>query len=149
MSEVKLHLLTPPRLTLKCHDRCAVVLRVYRIEPAVQVGAFQFCPMCGSNNVSQYMDADLDQWESLARDYELPIPVIRQLYEWWQPTHYRNFGDFIREVRSEVEQGRVPAVVQARLDSEAAARERTAQAHRASLPPRPVMRVPASPGMAV
>lgn len=143
MSEpVKQHLLTPPRLTLKCHNGCGVMLRVYRVEPGVAVGAFRYCPLCGSQNVSQYMDADMTQWESLSRDYDLPIEVIKQLYQWWLPTHHRRFSDFILEVKADVQAGRVPAQVQQRLDAEQRAQERTRERERANLPPRPVLKIP-------
>lgn len=98
---VKLHELTPPRTTIKCHDACSVMVRIYRVEPSTMVGAYRFCPACGSDNVSVYRSADTDQWEALARDYELPIPVMQQLYRLWNPLEQHRFADFVAEMRKE------------------------------------------------
>lgn len=100
---VKLHLVTPPRVTIKCHDSvCGIMVRVYRIEPSTRIGAFKYCPVCGSTRVSAYMSAEVDQWESLARDYNMPVEVIKEVYKLWEPqTHYR-FADFVAELRAEM-----------------------------------------------
>lgn len=132
---VKLHELTPPRVTIKCHDKCNTMTRVYAVEPSTQVGAYRFCPQCGSQNISAFMSAETNHWEALARDYGLPILVMQQLYKLWVPsTHYR-FADFVHELRHEIATGQLDTIEQER---------RTAQRARATahLPPFPKLRIP-------
>lgn len=92
---VKLNERTPQRLTIKC-GKCDTMTRVYRVEPSVQIGAFKFCPVCGSTNCNVYFDAATDHWESLARDYGLTIPLIKQIYELWEPQKCQHFGTFVK-----------------------------------------------------
>lgn len=98
---VKLNELAPPRVTIKCHAPCDVMVRIYRVEPSTAVGAYKYCPACGTDNVSVYRSADTDQWEALARDYGLPIPVIQQIYRLWNPHEHRRFADFVAKLRQE------------------------------------------------
>ncbi len=137
---VKLHEVTPPRVTLKCMDRCGVMVRVYNIEPATAIGAYRYCPVCGSSNVSAYMSAETNQWEALARDYGLPIPVIQQLYKLWVPSHHHRFADFVHELREDIRTGRLDEI---EAERNARAHELQEKARRATITaPMPKLKVP-------
>lgn len=97
---VKIAQVTPPRVTIQC-DTCGGHCRVYRTAPTLKVGGFKYCPLCGSNSIRVYSSATTDHWESLARDYELPIPVLKELYALWQPHTGQRFGDFVHAMRQE------------------------------------------------
>lgn len=77
------------------------MVRVYRVDPVVQAGAFKFCAICGSTKVSAFMNAETDWWESMARDYGLPITLLKQIYAQWEPTKHQRFSDFVAELRAE------------------------------------------------
>lgn len=101
---VKLAEVAPNRVTIKCHatTTCGTMTRVYRIEPVVRIGAFRYCPVCGSDKVSAYMSAETNHWEALARDYGMSVAAMKQVYSSWEPhVHYR-FADFIEELRAEI-----------------------------------------------
>jgi len=137
---VKLHEVAPPRVTLKCMSQCGSMVRVYHIEPSTQIGAYKYCPVCGSDNVSAYMSAETNQWEALARDYSLPIPTIRQLYKLWDTKVHHKFADFVHELRAEIAAGRLDDI-----EAERRARARTLQesARRATITaPMPKLKVP-------
>lgn len=97
---VKLNELAPSRTTIKCLTACGTYSRVYRTEPSAAIGQFRYCPLCGSDNVFVYRSSDTDQWEAMSRDYELPIEVMKQLYDLWVPTQYHRFSDFVADFRA-------------------------------------------------
>lgn len=105
---VKIHELTSPRVTVKCHKGCGTMVRLYRIEPVTQIGAFKHCPVCGVDGVSAYMSTDVDQWEALARDYNMPVAAIKQVYKLWEPQKHYRFADFVAELRAEIAQEDMP-----------------------------------------
>lgn len=92
---VKLNEVAPQRITIKCSE-CDTMARVYRVEPAVKISGFRFCPVCGSNKCVVTQDVAMDHWESLARDYGLTVPLVKQIYELWEPAKCQHFGTFVR-----------------------------------------------------
>lgn len=91
---------TPQRMTIDCGD-CNTMTRVYRVEPATQIGSFKCCPVCTSTNVKVYQSAATDHWESLARGYSVSVEVIKQVYDIWNPREYQRFGDFFAVLMAE------------------------------------------------
>jgi hypothetical protein len=134
---VKLHELTPPRITIKCHAACGMMVRIYRVEPSTAIGAYKYCPQCGSQNVSAYMSADDNHWEALARDYDLPIQLLQQLYKLWVPSKHYRFADFVHELRAEIAAGQIPAIVQAKQQAQQAKARATD-----NVPPMPKLTIP-------
>lgn len=108
---VKLNDIPPSRTTIQCQEyrTCGLMTRIYRAEPqnTRAVGAYQFCPRCGSDNVVVSRSNDTDMWEAYSRDYKLPIPVIQQLYRLWVPSHHRRFSDFVAELREDALAGKL------------------------------------------
>ena len=107
---VKLNDLPPSRTTIHCKaPTCGLMTRIYRVEgqDTRAVGGFQYCPRCGDDNVQVYRSNDLDMWESYARDFELPIPLVKQLYRLWVPSTMRNFADFVAALREDALAGKL------------------------------------------
>lgn len=97
---VKLHEVAPQRVTIQC-VQCETHVRIYRTEPAMKVGAYRYCPVCGSSDVRVYQSAATDHYEALARDYGVSVPLIKQIFTLWEPSSGVKFGDFIRQLREE------------------------------------------------
>jgi hypothetical protein len=83
--------------------------RIYRTEPQEQqiVGGFNYCPRCGAQNVRVYRSNDVDMWESYARDFSLPIPLLKKIYALWVPSTVRRFSDFVEAIREDALAGRL------------------------------------------
>jgi hypothetical protein len=106
----KLNDLPPSRTTIHCQARaCGLMTRIYRVEPqdTQTVGGFQYCPRCGTHNVIVSRSNDLDMWEAYARDYGLPIPLLKQIYALWVPSTVRRFSDFVAAVKEDALAGRL------------------------------------------
>jgi hypothetical protein len=69
----------------------------------MQVGAFSYCPLCGSRALAM-IDNDADYWETIAEAIELPIEVTRQLYDIWDRNKHQRFTDFVNEIKTEVKE---------------------------------------------
>jgi NAD-dependent SIR2 family protein deacetylase len=101
MVEVATNPLHGGKLTMSC-SACHMHFRIQRIGPHVRVGAPSFCPQCGSHaGCSQ--DMDRDYWETLAGHYRVPVDVIKEVYDLWDPRTHTNFSDFMRELEAEAE----------------------------------------------
>jgi peptide subunit release factor 1 (eRF1) len=85
------------RQTIKCLS-CDTIVRVYRVvsAPTTQIGTLQYCPVCASE-AKVLKDDDLDYWEILAENYDMPIEIIKQLYEMWDSKVHPRFGDFVKD----------------------------------------------------
>jgi hypothetical protein len=92
----------PQRITIEC-TQCDTMTRVYRVEPAVKIGGFRFCPICGTNRTAVYQDSTTDHWESLARNYGLTVDLTKQIYDLWQPNECQHFGTFVKTFLSKLE----------------------------------------------
>lgn len=103
---VKLHEVAPPRITIQCIE-CETHCRVYRTEPALKIGMFAYCPVCGSKRVRVYQSVSLDHWEALARDYEVSVSLIQEIFKMWEPASGQRFGDFVRELKAEAKRDEV------------------------------------------
>ena len=81
-----------------------MLIRVYRVEPSTQVGAFKYCPICGTR-VLAYLSVDDNGWESLAVSYGMSVPAIKAVYASWNPHDYYRFSDYVDALREETRTG--------------------------------------------
>jgi hypothetical protein len=88
---------TPNRITIQCRE-CDTFTRVYRAEPHMKIGAFRYCPVCGSGTVYVSQSVSTDHWESLARSYNISVPLCKAIYACWEPQKVSHFGTFIRKL---------------------------------------------------
>jgi hypothetical protein len=67
------------------------------IVDASGVLPYAFCPVCGTRNVSVYFgkDVSMNHWESLARDYGVPLDTIHILYRNWNPHIHHTFAEYV------------------------------------------------------
>ncbi len=86
--------------TLQCASpTCLSEIRVYR---TTQERRFKYCPICGSQRITDAStDEAIDHLSSLARTYDIPTALMRQIYALWQPDVHHRFGDFITELLEE------------------------------------------------
>lgn len=87
-------------LTLRCSNvECMIQLRIGRIlkNPVVRLGAFEFCPVCGSN-ASASNDEQENFWEALARAYGKPVEAIMAVFTVWNPIEQPVFKKFFDEM---------------------------------------------------
>lgn len=92
-------------VTLECSDpKCYTRLRLGRFIrlPITRVGPLQFCPVCGSKAVVS-KDNNEDYWESLAKQYNLPVEGIIAIYSVWDSRAQPSFGAFVEEMKKEAE----------------------------------------------
>lgn len=92
-------------LTLSCQNKeCMLRIRVGRIisKPALRIGAFTFCPLCGSKAASG-QDMEESYWESIAQSYGLPVELMKMLYDTWIPGEHQKFSDYIEYMKKESE----------------------------------------------
>jgi hypothetical protein len=95
----------PTRKSIFCKD-CSNHVRIWQEGPATttrQDRQFRHCPLCGGTNLTERIDLEVDYWEVLGEHYGLPASVVKQIYDAWEPTECRNFGDFIAQLRAENE----------------------------------------------
>lgn len=90
-------------LTLECASAdCKVRMRISRIlNPSPRVGAFEFCPVCGSRAFAVH-DTEESYWESLSKTYGPPPEVMKQVYDAWNPHEHYRFSDFFNELMAEL-----------------------------------------------
>lgn len=93
----------PTRVSIHCNG-CGTLSRIYRTEPTVQIGAFKYCPLCGSHIMPRLSGED-SGWEALAVAYNMSVPAIRAVYNTWNPNDYYKFSDFIAALREEARTG--------------------------------------------
>ena len=76
-----------------------MVVRIQRVDPVTYDRAMTYCPICGSFAKATQVALD-DYMEELARDYDLPIELMRKVYELWDPKEHPLFSDFYEELKS-------------------------------------------------
>lgn len=90
-----------PMLTLRCmNNECLLRLRIGRILslPTPRVGALRYCPLCGKDAIIS-TDNEESYWEALARAYELPVPILKEIFGIWDSTKYPRLKDFVDEIK--------------------------------------------------
>lgn len=88
------------RLTLLCKS-CPATFRVERVGETFVIGGLYYCPQCGKPTGPAFIDVDTDMWEALEKAYNLPIPLLKRMYELWPHQQYSHFTDFVRSFESE------------------------------------------------
>lgn len=92
-------------LTFQC-SACKVRFRIGRVlrPHPVGPGAFKFCALCGAETVGVIQnDEEETYWESLAMGFDLPVDLIKLLYEDWSPDEHHRFSDYVKEMMAEGE----------------------------------------------
>lgn len=91
-------------LTLKCINKdCLLNVRVGRLlnRPALAIGSFMFCPLCGSKAYTT-QDHEETYWEEIAKAYEMPVEIMRMLYDTWDSREHNKFRDHVDQMLKEV-----------------------------------------------
>lgn len=91
-------------LTLSCLNKeCMLRVRLGRVmsKPALQVGAFRYCPLCGGKACAG-MDIEESYVETLAQSYQLPVDVMKMLLDTWDANEHSRFVDYLNELKKEV-----------------------------------------------
>jgi hypothetical protein len=89
--------------TLACLNKdCLLRIRLERVidKPIISIQKLGFCPGCGGKAL-QLDELNEDYWEQLAKSYELPVFLLRQLYDNWDHNEYPNFRDFVNAMKQE------------------------------------------------
>lgn len=100
---VTMRCLVQTKMTIRCH-KCKSVFRFEPLAPTVVRAPGRFCPNCGTTagDVSTTVDPELDYWEIISADLDLPTGLVKQIYSIWlaDRTATNKFVQYVTEIQA-------------------------------------------------